>query len=347
MPAYRDTILIIHNTFGDPADPLYESRAGVMDQVRAVEAACEALGLCHETLPVSDLRTLTKVLGGRKETLIFNLAEEFLGNVQEASFVPAVCRAFGKSCTGNDTTALLLAQNKVQAKALLAGSGLPVPGGTTVAPGMAFEASSLPAGTYILKPAFCDASEGITAESVVRLPEESTRAEALVASLHRQFAQPVIVEQYIPTRELNVSVIERGGRPKVMPLAEIDFSAFPDGQHKIVDYSAKWDAGSFGFHNTPRKIPAELPAAVSEHVAALAKAAWAALGCRDYARVDFRLDEQLNPYILEINPNPDISPDAGFAAALTAGGIAYERFVWTVLDNARQRIETVELKMKN
>lgn len=338
MPAYRDTILIIHNTFGDPADPLYESRAGVMDQVRAVEAGCEKLGLCHETLPVSDLRTLTKVLGGRKETLIFNLAEEFLGDVRQASFVPAVCRAFGKSCTGNDTTALLLAQNKVQAKALLAGSGLPVPGGTTVAPGMAFEASELPAGTYILKPAFCDASEGITAESVVRLPEENARAEALVASLHRQFAQPVIVEQYIPTRELNVSVIEKEGGPRVMPLAEIDFSAFADGQPKIVDYSAKWDVGSFGFHNTPRKIPADLPTEVAGRVRDLAIAAWGALGCRDYVRVDFRLDENLKPYILEVNPNPDISLDAGFAAALKAGGIAYERFVQTMLDNASWRI---------
>ena len=337
-----ETILILHNTFGNPGDSLYESRAGVMDQVRAVEGACETLGLCHETLAVDDLRKLTKVLGGRRETLIFNLAEEFLGDVQEASFVPAVCRAFGKSCTGNDTTALLLAQNKIQAKALLAGSGLPVPGGTAVAPGTALDTAALPAGTYILKPAFCDASEGITDESVVRLPEEGERACALVASLHRQFAQPVIVEQFIAARELNVSVLERGGRPKVMPLAEIDFSAFEDGQPKIVDYSAKWDAGSFGFHNTPRKIPADLPTDVAERVTALAKAAWGALGCRDYARVDFRLDEQLNPYILEINPNPDISPDAGFAAALTAGGIAYERFVWTVLDNARRRIEKSE-----
>jgi len=333
-----EMILILHNTFGDSGDALYESRAGVMDQVCAVQTACEALELDYETLAVSDLRHLTKVLGHRKERLIFNLAEEFLGDVRQASFVPAVCYAFGKSVTGNDTPALLLAQNKIQAKAVLAGAGLPCPSGTVVLPGAALDAAQLPAGTYILKPAFCDASEGITAESVVRLPEETDRACALAALLHRQFAQPVIVEQYIPTRELNVSVLERGGKPLVMPLAEIDFSAFGDGQPKIVDYSAKWDAGSFGYHNTPRKIPADLPTAVAQRVAGLAKAAWNALGCRDYARVDFRLDERLNPYILEINPNPDISPDAGFAAALAAGGIAYEQFVRTVLENAVRRI---------
>lgn len=332
-------VLIIHNTFGEPGDALYESRAGVMDQVRAVEAGCGRLGIAFETVAVADLRHLTAVLDGRQERLVFNLAEEFLGDVLQASFVPGVCRAFGTSCTGNDTPALLLAQNKIQAKALLAGCDLPVPQGTVVTPGDALDAAHLPAGGYILKPAFCDASEGITAESVVRLPDENDRAASLVASLHREFSQSVIVEQYIPAKELNVSVIETDGKPLVMPLAEIDFSAFADGQHKIVDYAAKWDAGSFGFHNTPRKIPADLPADVAERVRELAKAAWAALGCRDYVRVDFRLDERLNPYILEVNPNPDISPDAGFAAALDAGGIAYERFVAMMLENAEGRVE--------
>lgn len=333
-----ETILILHNTFGDPADALYESRAGVMDQVRAVEAACETLKTGYETLAVADLRQLTAILDGRKERLIFNLAEEFLSDVRQASFVPALCQAFGKSCTGNDTPSLIVAQNKIQAKAMLAGSGLPVPAGTVVMPGTKPDTAALPAGTYILKPAFCDASEGITAESVVQLPKECKRTQTRIESLLKQFAQPVIVEQYIPARELNVSVIEEENGPKVMPLAEIDFSAFADGQHKIVDYAAKWDTGSFGFHNTPRKIPAELPKEVAERVRELARAAWHALGCRDYVRVDFRLDEKLKPYILEVNPNPDISPDAGFAAALTAGGIAYERFVSMMLNNARRRI---------
>lgn len=344
MQPSMESILILHNTFGDPTDALYESRAGVMDQVHAVEAACTKLGIGYATLPVADLRAMTAILGERKETLIFNLAEEFLADVHQATFVPATCRAFGKSCTGNDTRALLLSQHKIQAKAVLAGSGLPVPGGTAVMPGAALAVVELPEGMYILKPAFCDASEGITAESVVRLPEEGQRTQMLIASLHREFGQPVIVEQYIPTRELNVSVIEAEGGPVVMPLAEIDFSAFAEGQPKIVDYSAKWDDGSFGFHHTPRKIPADLPTDVSERVQELAKSAWAAMGCRDYVRVDFRLDERLNPYILEVNPNPDISPDAGFAAALAAGGIAYERFVFMMLDNAGRRLENAGVK---
>lgn len=330
-------ILILHNTFGTPGDALYESRAGVMDQVKAVEAACDELEIRYETRAIASLEELRALLHKCQETIIFNLIEEFLGDVRQAALVPEVCNSFSKSCTGNDTPTLLLAQNKIQAKAMLAGLGLPVPDGTAVMPGDEWDAAKLSAGAYIVKPAFCDASEGITSESVVRLPEESKRVRELVASLHREFNQPVIIERYIPSRELNVSIIEYNGRTEVMPPAEIDFSAFAERQPKIVDYSAKWDVGSFGFHNTPRKIPPDLPAEITARIVELTRAAWDALRCRDYARVDFRLDERLRPYILEVNPNPDISPDAGFAAALTAGDISYERFVSAMVKNAEHR----------
>lgn len=333
-----EDILILHNTFGAPNDALYESRAGVMDQVNAVVESLDVLGVGSEVLAVKDLRHLTQVLGSRRETLIFNLAEEFLCSIEQACYVPAVCRAFGKRCTGNDTPALLLAQNKIYAKAVLQGAGLPCPEGIVVHPEQKADWEDLPNGSYIFKPAFCDASEGITAESVLSLPGERKKAEALIESLHQQFAQPVIVERFIPTRELNVSVIERKGKIKVLPLAEIDFSAFSASQTKIVDYDAKWQKDSFGYNNTPRKIPADLPDSVSRRVESLAAAAFKAVGCRDYARVDFRLDEGLNPFILEVNPNPDISPDAGFAAAIEAAAIPYKRFVWTVLTNAKDRL---------
>lgn len=333
-----EPILILHNTFGKSGEPLYESRSGVMDQVRAVEAACLELGYVAHITAIEDLRHLSHVLEYSDRRLIFNLMEEFLGDVRQASLAPSVCRAFGKSCTGNDTDTLLLAQNKIQAKAVLAGSGLPTPPGTVVPVGEKPDTTALTQGMYILKPAFCDASEGIDSDSVVQLPEDAGRLEALAATLHRRFAQPVIIERYIPARELNVSVIECDGRPRVMPLAEIDFSAFDDSRPKIVDYSAKWDTASFAYHHTPRKIPADLPSETAEQVRRLAAAAWEVLGCRDYIRVDFRLDERLCPYIIEVNPNPDISPEAGFAAALTAGGVSYEHFVDRMLGNARERL---------
>lgn len=335
-----ENILILHNTFGSADDPLYESRAGVMDQVRAVEQALDVLGVGSEVLAVENLRHLTQLLSSRRESLIFNLIEEFLSSIEQACYVPAVCRAFAKRCTGNDTPALLLAQNKIHAKAVLRAAGLPCPEGIVVSPRQKPDWTALSLGRYIFKPAFCDASEGITAESVLSLPDESNRADALIKKLHQQFAQPVIVERFIPARELNVSVIQRGEKMKVLPLAEIDFSAFSQSQTRIVDYDAKWQKESFGYNNTPRKIPADLPEPVARKVETLTAAAFNALGCRDYARVDFRLDEDLRPYILEVNPNPDISPDAGFAAALQAAGIPYDRFVWTVVSNTQDRLKT-------
>ena len=333
-----ENMLILHNTFGSPDDALYQSRAGVMDQVQAVAQSLDILGIGSEVLPVENLRHLTQVLAVRRESIIFNLVEEFLCSIEQACYVPALCRAFAKSCTGNDTPALLLAQNKIYAKAVLRDAGLPCPQGIVIYPQQKTSWSSLKAGQYIFKPAFCDASEGITNESVLSLPDECKKAEALIEKLYEQFAQPVIVEQFIPAKELNVSVIEQNGKIRVLPLAEIDFSAFSDTQTKIVDYDAKWQKESFGYNNTPRKIPADLPKDVSSQVELLASAAFKAVGCQDYARVDFRLDEKLNPFILEVNPNPDISPDAGFAAAIQAADIPYERFVSTILTNTKDRL---------
>lgn len=334
-----DDVLLLHNTFGNENDPLYLSRSGVMDQVSAVAESLDSIGAKYEIAAVENIKHLTEMLCGYKQTLIFNLAEEFLCSIEQACYVPAICRAFGKSCTGNDTSALLLGQNKVNAKNIFLGAGLDCPTGTVINPNQLIDIEGLEPDTYFIKPAFCDASEGITEESVVVLPKEIGRATKLIRKLHERFNQPVIVEQYIPNRELNVSVIQDGNKVRVAAIAEIDFSAFAPEQSKIVDYSAKWEEGSFGYENTPRKIPADLTEAQYEQVEQMALAAWRALGCRDYTRVDFRLDNDNNPYLLEINPNPDISLVGGFAAALEYASIPYKRFVEIMLNNAAERLK--------
>jgi len=328
-----EPVLVLYNDF-TVADGFEESRAGVMDQVRAVCAALDALGIEHTAAAVRDLRHLAAILLERLERLIFNLAEEF-ADIRQAVYVPALGEAFGVGVTGGSTESLFLAQHKARAKAVLSAAGLPCPEGVCVEPGRSLDASALPSGAYIVKPACTDASEGIEADCVVTLP--SLEAEALVRRVHERFGQPALVERFIPDRELNVSIVEIAGRPCVMPLAEIDFSAFAAGQPRIVDYEAKWVADSFGYNNTPRKIPAELSEEAADEIRTLAVKAWQALDCRDYARVDFRLDESGRPYVLEVNPNPDISPDAGFAAALAAGKMEYSRFVRTMLTNAAAR----------
>jgi len=136
-------------------------------------------------------------------------------------------------------------------------------------------------------------------------------------------------------------MLQNKGQVNVMPLAEIDFNAFGKGKPHIVDYAAKWLPDSFECINTPRVIPAALPDDIAEAARRYSLAAWHALGCRDYVRVDFRLDEKGQLFILEVNPNPDISPDDGFIAALGAAGISYEDFVAVLLDNASSRLGNV------
>lgn len=328
------TILILHNTFGSPSDELYLSRAGVMDQVNAVADALIMLGYKYEIVAVPDLRELVKLLASRKEKTVFNLIEEFIGDIEQACYVPVLCKAYGKQCTGNGTPAILLAQNKIRSKAVLAHYNLRCPQGAVLPAGDISPLEQLPAGKYILKPACCDASEGITMDSIIELPDGLGKAQALAKNLFAQFGQSIVVEQYIPAGELNVSVVQIKSRPKVVAVAEIDFSAFKGDMFKIVDYDAKWKPDTFGYNNTPRKIPAKLAPEVYKQVCDMSLAAWRAIGCRGYARVDFRLDEDGTPYILEVNPNPDISPDAGFAAALDYAGIAYDQFVWNMINDS-------------
>lgn len=332
-------VLILHNIPkpGTSAGEAFaESDAGVLAEVGAVSSSLERLGISFRVAGVGEVSDLPKILAGSRESVVFNLVESLHQRPGEADLVPAFCRAFGKGCTGNDWPALVLSTEKYQTKLVLEAAGLPVPPGTVVPLGVKPDPSRLPPPPCIVKPARTDASEGIDDRSVI--PEIGPQLTEAVERVHRLFGQPAIVEAFVGRRELNVSILERKDRLEVLPLAEIDFSAFGSDRLRIVDYAAKWLADSFEYNNTPRMIPAPLPEDLAERVREHALSAWKAIGCNDYARVDFRLDEEDRLYILEINANPDIAPDAGFAAVLDAAGHPYESFVRTVIDNAAGRI---------
>jgi ribosomal protein S18 acetylase RimI-like enzyme len=190
----------------------------------------------------------------------------------------------------------------------------------------------LPPPPFIVKPADTDASEGIHPSSVIDVG--GRRLRELVSQIHQQFGQAALIEEFINGRELNVSLFGLEGRLEVLPIAEIDFRAFGKDRPRIVDYAAKWEKGSFAYDNTPRILPAPLPSALADEVRELCRRTWRAMGLQGYARIDFRLDENDRPYVLEANPNPDISRDAGFAAALTAAGIEYHEFVRLAVQGA-------------
>jgi D-alanine-D-alanine ligase len=333
-------VLIIHNAVDKMPTAkgktvFEESNAGLMEEVRAVTETLKALGIKYQIKSIETIEQLPDILAHSNQGIIFNLVEELSADILHACYVPAICHAYGRICTGSGTPALILAQNKWQAKAVFKAADIPSPDSTIVPIGQKIRRKDLSPGKYFVKPVFSDASEGINADSVVDLP--GMALHKAIRQIHRQFKQPAIVEQFIPDRELNVSLLQQNNEVQVLPIAEIDFGAFGTNKPKIVDYSAKWHADSFAYNNTPRIIPAQLSEETVSLVRQYALAAWHAIGCQDYARVDFRMDNNEQAFVLEVNPNPDISPDAGFAAALEAGGISYKKFIETLLDNALTR----------
>ncbi|MCF7838457.1 MAG: GNAT family N-acetyltransferase [Candidatus Marinimicrobia bacterium] len=327
-------VLILHHQPGAAGLADEHSSAGVLDEVHAVQAALTRLGWPFRTVGIRRLAETAGALAAGPEEVVFNLVEELAEGPEAAAMIPAVAGALGKACTGNDTPALLLTLDKALTKACLRDQGLPVPEAVVFRANQ-FDASQVVNFPVIVKPLRADAGEGIDARGVIPAPGPALRSA--VRRVQRAFGGAALVEQYIAGREFNLSVVALSGTPRVLPLAEIDFTDFPDQQPRIVDYAAKWQTESFAYQHTVRRLPANVSRSLAATLRQTARRAWQAAGCRDYIRLDLRVDAHHRPYILEINANPDIAPEAGFAAALAAAKIPYDEFVRSVVLAARQR----------
>jgi D-alanine-D-alanine ligase len=262
--------------------------------------------------------------------VVINLCEAFLGHPQLEANVAAAFELLGLPFTGNDSRTLALCLNKFKTKAVLKSSGLPT------APAVLVEAPDqridLPL-PLIVKPNTEDASLGIHPDSVVR-DEDALRRQ--IARILEVFEEPVLVEQFVEGREFNVAVLD-ADKPEALPVSEIDFTKLPEGQPTICSYEAKWHTEDILFQATPPVCPAPIEDGLRDKLQELAVKAFLACECRDYARVDFRVDKKGRPFILEVNPNPDISLNAGYVRGLTASGIEYKDFWGRLIEKARIR----------
>mgnify|MGYP003340928904 CR=1 FL=1 len=240
----------------------------------------------------------------------------------------------GVRYTGSDPLTLGTALNKVRVKEILSYHGLPTPKFQLVVDAAKFRIDPKMRFPMIVKPSREDASIGIEAESVVKTPVALRRR---VRHVIEQYAQPALVEEYIDGRELNVGILGNG-KPVVFPISEIDMTALPKHFPRIITYNAKWMEGCDEYELTRGVCPAPLPAAVTKAVKAMALKAYHVLGCRDYARVDIRLAKNNKPFILEVNPNPDISDEAGFARSARAYGYEFEELAGKIVETALKRV---------
>ena len=264
---------------------------------------------------------------------VFNLYEGLAAWGDTEVYVAGLLELARVPYTGSPPQPLLICRSKPLTKLLLAGAGLPT------APFFVAEAGvpDNPLGwPVIVKPAREDASVGIEQASVVT---DQAGLVARVAQMRERYGPPVLCEAFVRGREFNVALVTRRGELTVLPFSEILFEPPAGAEHlwPIVSFDAKWRPSTLDFKATPAVNPAAVTPELHAEVSDLARRAFALVGCRDYARVDFRVDESGRPFILEVNPNPCISPLAGLAAGLESAKIPHDEFVLGLVDAALGR----------
>jgi D-alanine-D-alanine ligase len=294
-------------------------------EAQAIAAALQTLGYQPKSIPVGlDLAALERTLLALAPHAVVNLVESLDGRGQLVHVVPALLESLGIAFTGCSAVSLAATSHKLVAKKWLAAANIATP--------PVFDGEAAGDGPWIVKSVFEHASLGIDDSSVARGADAIAR---VLDARRAEFGGSWFAERFVPGRELNVAVIAAPDGPRVMPVAEIRFDGFPPDKPAIVGYAAKWDTGSFEYRNTVRSFDVE--AELGARAARLARACWELFALRGYARVDFRVDEGGMLSVLEINANPCLSPDAGFAAALQQAGIGYDTAIGWLIDDARRR----------
>jgi D-alanine-D-alanine ligase len=312
--------------------------AGSFTEAQAVHHTLAGLGHQAELMPLADdLVDFIQRLKKARPEAVFNLCEGFWGNARQEMHVAGLFEMLGIPFTGSSALCLGLSQDKIRTKALLQQSGLPTPNFAIAkqkGDALRLEKLKFP---LIVKPPYEDASQGIEAASVV---ENKQTLAKRIRYIHEVYRQPALVEEFIAGRELNVSLLG-GAKPKILPISEITFAA--SLPRPMVCFDSKWNPESAAYRGTKPVCPAVLSAKETLLIYTVAERAFGLLGCRDYARVDIRLHNN-TPYILEINANPDISPDAGLARSAAAAGLNYSQLVEKILAFVSQRKEAANAR---
>lgn len=247
--------------------------------------------------------------------VVLNWCEELPGVPHSEARAAAAIEALGFVYTGATPEVLELSEDKRRVKERLVRHRVPTPEGKVFASPDEVDWARFPA---IVKPANEHCSLGMTPESVVTTPDELRDRVARVA---RRFKEPALVEDFIDGREFHVS-LWGNGRITMLPPAEMDFSDFTDFHDRLCTYDAKFTPDSVHYKRIHTLLPAPLSDAELAELDRVAKAAYRAIGCRDYARIDIRLRDGIF-YALDINPNADISADASMACAAELAGCSY------------------------
>ncbi len=336
-------VAIVHDEIGP------RPRGDELDTLVQADAVADALQqLGHSTVRVPfslDLGAAARRFERDRPELLFNLVESVAGRGRLIHLAPALFEALGLPFTGAPADAVFTTSNKLLSKRILRGAGIDTSDWWT-ADG---DSNDFRPGRWIIKSVWEHASIGLTDAAIVRGDSPADLRAALGSRPDGGHADSGsaaspggewFAERFVDGREFNLSLLctDDPRMPQLLPLAEIDFSAFPAGKPRIVNYAAKWESDTFEYQHTPRRFafpPADEP--LLARLAETARACWRIFSLRGHARVDFRVDADGRPWVLEVNTNPCLSPDAGFAAAAAEAGLSARDVVARLVEDGLRR----------
>ena len=327
-------VAIVYN---EPIPSRYDLRGeekavlGVLEAVEAVHKSLLELGYDTVRVPlVPPLEQTEKKLKALEVDLVFNLFEGFCGQPETEALVPELLAELSIPYTGCTAEVLTLALDKAKTKALLEASGILTSRYQVLSPDNVsrFQLSY----PCIVKPYAEDASHGLSAESVVH---NFAALEKQVKVISNSYGGKALVEEFIDGREFNATVLGNS-QYTVLPVSEIDYS-LPPGMPRVLTFAAKWETDGLYSQGINVVCPAKLEAEDLERIAKTVTAVFQLLNCRGYARVDMRFDKEGQLNVLEVNPNPDISPGSGAARQAEAAGMSYTEFVKKIVQLALEK----------
>jgi D-alanine-D-alanine ligase len=279
-----------------------------------------------------DLLKLRSGLGRRKPDLVFNLMETFGDTQLGAVGVAGLLDLLGLPYSGGGPGEIYIQEDKALTKKLLAFDGIRYPEYAVFSPDADLETAGRLRMPLFVKPLRMDASIGIDGRSLVRGTREMMER---VLDIHRRVQDSALVEEYVEGREFYVGVLGNA-LPQAFPPIEMDFSALPADAPHVLDARAKWDEKSPQYKAT-RSLVAELPDELRARLQKVALDAYRALRVRDYGRIDLRLTEAGEIYVIEVNASCYLEQSSEFAAAAAAAGIDYPALIQRIAEYARER----------
>jgi D-alanine-D-alanine ligase len=325
------SILVLYNEPVLPVDhPDAGSEHDILDTVADTVKVLVAAGFDVTRLSVNyDPQPILTRLAHNRPDAVFNLFEGLATQTGTEVSAAALLEWLNVPFTGCPAAALALGRDKVRTKYILSAAGIPTPEFAVV--------DALPVPRWrrgwpaIVKPAYQDASVGIDQNSVVTSQKQ---LEERVKYVLATYGAPVLIERFVVGREFHVNMIEQraapGAPPLVLPLCEIVFSSSVPGRWPVYTFTAKWHEQSDEYKSTPVRTPVEIPPDDFARVERIAQRAFRTLQCRDYARIDVRMDERGEFFVLEMNPNPYLNSLA-LVNGLTAIGRSHE---WLLVEMA-------------